>query len=183
MRVFMTIYRGYGRVLSGVATLAGICAFALMWLVDANVIARKVFNAPILGSVEIAQALLVWCILLGIPYAQTRGAHLRVTILTGRLPRQVQMGLHVLAMLAGAVVFLLLAHASLNFALRSWRIGDEVWGAAFRFPLWPVKAALPLGATLIAVQFLLDAARIGLFRHCLPHDEITGTDSAGAAHG
>lgn len=171
----MAIYRVYGQILAAFATFAGLCVFLLMWLVDANVIGRKVFNVSLMGSVEIAQALLVYCILLGIPFAQTQGAHLRVTILVGRLPRRVQLVLYVLAMLAGAAVFSLLAYSSSFFAMRSWQVGEEVWGAVFRFPLYPVKAALPVGAALVAVQFLLDAIRVGVFGHSLPHDEISGT--------
>lgn len=174
MPTFMAIYRVYGQILAAFATFAGLCAFLLMWLVDANVIGRKVFNVPLMGSVEIAQALLVYCILLGIPFAQAQGSHLRVTILVGRLPRRVQMALHVFAMLAGAAVFALMAYSSSFFALRSWQVGEEVWGAAFRFPLYPVKAALPVGAALVSLQFVLDAIRVGVFGQSLPHDEISG---------
>lgn len=178
MRAFMTIYRFHGRLLAVVATFAGLCAFLLMWLVDFNVFGRKVLNMPLMGMVELSQALLVFCIILGMPLAQHTGSHLRVNILVALLPRQVQMTLFVLAMLAGAAVFALMAYSSYFFALRAYRIGEEVWGAAFRFPLYPVKAAIPVGAALLSIQFALDAIRVGVFRHTFPHDEIAATGDA-----
>jgi TRAP-type C4-dicarboxylate transport system permease small subunit len=172
MQTFMGLYRLFRHVLSFMALLAGLATFAMMWLVDANVIGRRLFNAPILGTVEMAQALLVFSVMLGLPFAQANGAHLRVTIVVERLPLRVREVLFALGMLAGCALFALLAYASFGFALRSYQIGEAVWGAALRFPLWPVKGAITLGAALISIQFLLDAIRVGLFRRRLEHDDI-----------
>jgi TRAP-type C4-dicarboxylate transport system permease small subunit len=177
MQRFMQIYHAYGKVLGFFAVVAGISAFAIMWLVDANVLGRKIFNQPFMGSVEISQALLVTCIMLGMPYAQAKGVHLRVTLIVGHAPRRVGEVLYGLAALGGCAVFAVLAYSSYSFALRAWNVGEEVWGASVRFPLWPVKAMIPLGAGLLSLQFLLDAVRVLVFRAVLDADEIVGGPS------
>lgn len=182
MHKFMKVYRLYGRLMSYVAVVAGICVFAMMWLVDINVLARMFFNAPLLGSVEIAQALLVFCIMFGLPFAQTNGAHVRVTILVSRFPRRLREILFALAMLCGSAFFALLTYSSFGFALRSYQVGEAVWGAALRFPLFPVKGAITVGALLISVQFLFDAIRVGLFRQTEMHDEIYSSDPTSLTH-
>lgn len=183
MQRFMRIYRAYGKILGGFAVVAGISAFAIMWLVDANVLGRKLFNQPVLGSVEISQALLVISIMLGLPYAQSNGVHLRVTLIVGHAPRRIGEILYGLAALAGCAVFAVLAYSGHSFALRAWTVGEEVWGASVRFPLWPVKAMIPLGAGLLSLQFLLDAVRVLVFRAVREEDEIVGGPSAeGVTH-
>lgn len=184
MQHFMRVYRAYGRILGLFAVIAGVSAFAIMWLVDANVLGRKLLNQPVLGSVEISQALLVICIMLGMPYAQVNGVHLRVTLIIGHAPRRLGEVLYGLAALAGCAVFALLAWSSYGFALRAWNVGEEVWGASVRFPLWPVKAMIPLGAGLLSLQFLLDALRVLVFRAVLDTDDIVGGASDKAvSHG
>jgi len=175
MTGFMRVYTGYGKLLHWLAVVAGVATFAMMWLVDVNVIGRKLFNAPLLGSVEISQSLLVFSIMLGLPHAQAVGAHLRVTLVVGRVPRRLGEVLFGLAMLAGAALFTLMAYSTYGFAMRAYDVGEEVWGAAFRFHLWPVKAALPIGAALLALQFLLDAIRVLVFRAVEYKDDIASS--------
>ena len=172
MNVFLRLYDLYGRLVGYLATIAGISTFCMMWLVDANVLGRKIFNQPVISSVEISQALLVACVFLAMPFAQARGAHLRVTLITGLAPRRLGEMLFGISALAGCALFGVLTYSSYHFALRAWIIGEEVWGASLRFPLWPVKGIIPLGAALLSGQFLLDALRVLLFRQILSSDEI-----------
>tara|TARA_B110000240_G_C13475795_1_gene442977 strand:+ start:456 stop:1016 length:561 start_codon:yes stop_codon:yes gene_type:complete len=179
MKEFMSIYRGYGQMLGAIAVIAGIATFGMMWLVDANVLSRKLLNKPVMGSVEISQALLVFCIMLGMPYAQVSGAHLRVTMIIGHAPRRISEVLFSLSALVGCIVFAFLAYSGYLFALRSWNVGEEVWGATIRFPLWPVKGVIPIGAGLLSLQFLLDAIRVLVFRQVMPKDDIANTLTEG----
>lgn len=182
MEIFLRIYRIYGRLVSMMAVIAGTATFAMMWLVDANVLSRKFFNMPVMGSVEISQALLVFCIMLGLAYAQATGAHLRVTVLTERFSYGMNTALFTIAMICGFVLFATLARSSFGFAVRSYNIGEQVWGASVRFPLWPVKAAIPFGAALLSIQFLLDAIRVGVFGHVAEHDDISSSNISAHHH-
>jgi TRAP-type C4-dicarboxylate transport system permease small subunit len=170
--MFMKFYDAYGRFLGVVGVIAGLATFTLMWLVDISVITRWFFNAPIPGSVEISQALLVLTITLGLAYAQSQGAHLRVTILVDRLPRRVRIWSYAVAALIGFGFFAVLTLSTFNFAMRSFNVNEYAWGAGVRFPLYPVKAAACVGILFLAIQFLLDAIRVGIVGVIKAHDGV-----------
>jgi TRAP-type C4-dicarboxylate transport system permease small subunit len=149
----------YGRVLRAFAVLAGVAAFAIMWLIDVNAVSRKLMNAPLPAGVELTQALLPAVIMLPFGYALMQRQHVRSAFLVSRLPGRVARGLQVFWMLVGFVLFALVAWGTFRYALRSYTMGEQAWGADFRFPLWPSKMAVSLGAALICLQFLLEALR------------------------
>jgi TRAP-type mannitol/chloroaromatic compound transport system, small permease component len=180
--MFMKLYTAYGRFLGVVGALAGIATFALMWLVDVNVITRRGLNAPVPGSVEISQALLVVTVTLGLAYAQSRGAHLRVTIFAGRQQQSLQRWLYVAAMIIGFAFFTVLTYAMYKFAQRAFNVNEYAWGAGIRFPLYPVKALACAGTFLLALQFLLDALRVGVFNVTYAHDSIIQPADTEAGH-
>jgi TRAP-type C4-dicarboxylate transport system permease small subunit len=57
-------------------------------LLLANVIARYVFNRPLVWGDELASILFVWLCVLGAVLAMRRNEHMRLTALISRLPPQ-----------------------------------------------------------------------------------------------
>ncbi len=162
-RAFLRFCDIYGRVLRGFAVLAGVAAFAIMWVIDVNALSRKLLNAPLPAAVELTQALLPAVILLPFGYALLQRQHVSSAFLVSRLPRRAVRWLEVFWMLVGFGLFALVTWGTAKYALRSWTIGEQVWAAGVRFPLWPSKMVVSLGAGLICLQFLLEALR-GILR-------------------
>lgn len=158
---FLAFYTVYGRVMTWFAVVAGVALFGLMWLICANSITRKLFNVPIVGTLEITEALMPFVILLPMAFTQLRDGHIRVTLLTSHLPAPVRRYLHALTLLVGALFFAWVTFATVGFAYRAFAIGETAWGV-IRIPLWPVKSIIVLGAALLSIQYLLDTIRIGL---------------------
>lgn len=156
-RTLLQARRVFGRVLHVAALIAGCVTFVMMWLIDANALSRKIFNAPVPGGVEITQSLLTVAIMLPFGYVLWRGEHVNTVFLTSRFPAAVNRALHVFWMLVGCGLFLAVTWGTFNFAMRSWTMNEQVWGATIRFPLYPAKFAVTLGAFLIAIQFALEA--------------------------
>jgi TRAP-type C4-dicarboxylate transport system permease small subunit len=156
---FLRVCDIYGRVLRVFAVLAGIAAFAIMWLIDINAFSRKLMNAPLPAGVELTQALLPAVIVLPFGYALMQRQHVRSVFLVSRLSRRAARWLQVFWMLVGFVLFALVTWGTFRYALRSYLMNEQVWGADFRFPLWPSKMAVSLGSALICLQFLLEAMR------------------------
>jgi TRAP-type C4-dicarboxylate transport system permease small subunit len=169
---FLALYAAYGRLMSWFAVIAGAILFALMWLICANSISRKLLNAPIVGTLEITEALMPFVILLPMAFTQFRDGHIRVTLITDRLPRKLQTWLHVATLIIAAVFFAWVAYATLGFALRAFRISETAWGV-IRIPLWPSKGVITAGAVLLAIQYLLDAVRILLLGAIDRESEVT----------
>jgi TRAP-type C4-dicarboxylate transport system permease small subunit len=156
MSAFQRLYRGYGRLLRGFGLISSLATFVMMVLVVANVIGRYLLNKPLTGTLEFTESLLVLIIFLSVALTQYDGGHIRVTLLTRRLPKAGARALTVAAMLAGAAFFSWCAYAAWRFAYQSWSFNEYEWGTV-AFPLYPVKFVVFLGILLLAVQFLLDA--------------------------
>lgn len=159
---FLVLFRGYGRVLRFFAFVAGLSAFLIMWLIDINALSRTVLNAPLIGGVEFTQSLLPLVIMLPFGFALLRRDHVNTVLLTSRLSPQFARWLETFWMLVGFVVFSLVTYGTFKYALRSYFLGEEVWGATIRFPIWPAKMAVSAGALLISIQCLLETLH-GLF--------------------
>ena len=156
MSAFERLYRGYGRLLRVCGLVAACSTLITMVLVVTNIGGRYIFNKPVTGSLEFTEALLVLIIFLSLALTQYEGGHIRVTLLTRRLPRQIAHATDIFCMLAGAAFFGWCAYAAWRFAYQSWSIDEYEWGT-IAFPLYPVKFVVFAGILMLAVQFLLDA--------------------------
>jgi TRAP-type transport system small permease protein len=155
---FERLYQAYGRLVIFLGVMAGLIAFAIMWLIDANALMRKLFNEPISGSLEITEAGLVLIIFLSMAYTQRKRGHIRVTLLTRHLPLNVRHALYIFILLVGAMLTAWYAYSAFTYAVRSHKIGEMEWGV-ITFVVWPIKSAIALGCGLFSLQFLLDAIR------------------------
>lgn len=156
MTAFKNFYYLYGRMLRVFGLVSEVATFLMMVLVVANALGRYLLNSPISGTLEITESLLVVVIFLSVALTQYDGGHIRVTLLTRRVPRTWAKTLTVLCMLCGAAFFTWCSYAAWKFAYQSYSFNEQDWGT-IRFPLYPVKFVVFVGITLMAIQFLLDA--------------------------
>jgi len=145
----------YGGLLRAFGVVAAISTFVMMVLVVANVIGRYLFNKPITGAFEITESLLVVIIMLGLALTQYHDGHIRVTILTRRMPPWWARFAKICALIIGAVFFSWCAYASWEFAYQSYSFNEQEWGT-ITFPLYPFKFVVFLGVVLLTIQFVLD---------------------------
>jgi TRAP-type C4-dicarboxylate transport system permease small subunit len=155
---FERLYRAYGRLVTWFAVVAGTVTFAIMWLIDANVFMRKLFNAPVQGSFELTEAGLVLIVFLTLAYTQYKRGHIRVTIVTRHLPIGLQHGLYIFVLIVGALFFAWCTYAAYTNAIRSYGMNEQEWGV-IQVPIWPLKSAIVVGTALISIQYLMDAIR------------------------
>lgn len=73
----------------GLCYIGMLLLIPLMLLTSAEVVSRGFFSLPIPGTVELSSFLLAVFILLGIGYTQQQKGHVRVTILTTKLPEKI----------------------------------------------------------------------------------------------
>lgn len=156
MFAFERLYRAYGRLLRGFGLISEIATFVMMLLVVANVLGRYLFNMPLTGALEFTESLLVLIIFLSIGLTQYDGGHIRVSLITGRLPKAWQRVLTVIAMLSGGAFFTWCAYAAWVYAAQSYSFNEQEWGEVV-FPLWPMKFVVFFGISMLAIQFFLDA--------------------------
>jgi tripartite ATP-independent transporter DctM subunit len=139
---------------------AALLVVAEMVVLFAGVLARYVFNAPLVWSDELASILFLWLAMLGSVVALRRNEHMRMTALVVRAKPSMRAFLDVVAMAVPLAFLGLMILPGLEFAQDEGFITTPAleisgaWGAA----------AFPVGATLMLLVALLRLATVGNLR-------------------
>ena len=80
--------------------LAGICFFSVMLLILTNIIMRKLFNLPIMGTVELVGLLTATGIGFALANCEMNNGNVSMTIITDRLNAKTQ---HIIAVLVNSI--------------------------------------------------------------------------------
>jgi len=148
----------FDRIGAALNALGTVWIFGLLVLVDADIVGRELFGAPVRGAIEIVGLSIVGIVFLQLPNALWAGrftkAELLIDALGMRRPRlgaAVQGILH----LFGALALTLVTVAVWPEFVRAWQIGDYVGAIAdFTAPTWPVRLVMVIGSALTALTFL-----------------------------
>lgn len=168
---FLRIYEYYGKGMWAFAMVAGIMTFAIMCVIDGNALTRKIFNWPLPAALEITQALLVGAIMLPFAFTLLQREHVSTVFLTSNLSPATRRWLHLFWSVVGFLLFAAVTYGTYQYALRSYRMNEQIWGAAIQFAVWPAKMAVSLGTLLITIQFLLDAIGFALISDFRANDD------------
>lgn len=127
--------------------VAGAAILVMTLLGGADVISTALLHQPIPGVYEATEALMVLVIFLSLGYLQLGNGNIAVDILTSHLRGTARVVQVAAAEILAVVFFSLLAWQAWVMAVESWSI-DEYSAGLVRFPLYPAKFALALGAAL-----------------------------------
>lgn len=131
--------------------IAGGVGLIIMALTTIEVISRYVFNQPTSFVWPINKQLFAVMVLFAGIYVMRRGNHLRIEILYDRLQGRARFAADVLAFICFALFMGMVIWQSCPMALRS--LSDlEKSSGAFRMPLYPVKALIPVGSLLFLFE-------------------------------
>ena len=133
----------------------------IMLLVNADVIGRGAFDAPISGVPEIVSMSIVAIVFLQIAQTFRKGRLTRAEALLGaleaRAPR-LRVALELLFAVAAAALIWVLFFASLPLFEKAWIRGTyEGTVGDFTAPIWPVKLIILVGCAALWVQLALSA--------------------------
>jgi TRAP-type C4-dicarboxylate transport system permease small subunit len=123
----------------------------LMLLTSADVIGRAAWARPIPGIVELSSYMLDVFILLGLAYTQQVKGHVRVSMLTSRLPQRAQQSLEIVVTLLSLFIMVLLAW-------QGWVVGMEETAVSdmLRIPQRPFKLLVGVAAILLCLELVVD---------------------------
>jgi tripartite ATP-independent transporter DctM subunit len=148
-------------VLGGLVEIsAAILVAAEIAILFSGVVARYVFNHPLVWSDELASILFLWLAMLGAVIAFRRDEHMRMTAATAILPAPTRAIFDLFATGAALAFLLLIAWPSYDYAQEEVFITTPALGLT---NAWRA-AALPSGIVLMAVFALLRIARVGTLR-------------------
>lgn len=149
---------GVLRIATTTANLAGSALILLlMMLVGLDVAGRNLFNSPISGVPEMVTLSIVVIVFLQAPAALAAGRLTRsdalINTLSDKLPLIGRL-VETLFDLLGMFVFAVIAYGTWPLLGKAWA-RHEFLGAVgdFTAPVWPVKAAVLIGSSLLVLQF------------------------------
>lgn len=146
------------RALQGVefvtAVIGGVVIFGVMWIGVAEIVLRKVFNAPLYGQLDLIEQTMATYTLLTISYCYRKAGHIRVDLLVnhfrGRRKWLAELGASIAAF--GLIVVLL--PGVLHFFENAYFIGDSTINT--QWPTWPSKLIPVVGFSILALRIALE---------------------------
>lgn len=152
----LRLLKGCERVMLYISTMS---AFVLMLLTTADAGGRYFFNRPITGAYEITtNYLMIAAIFLGMAYGYREGAHIRVTFLTGHLPRTVKLVVDHFVQGVSLLYGAMLVIATYQQALRT--LDTHMNLSSVEIPQWPAYAIVPVGLFFMSLGMLLDMRKV-----------------------
>jgi TRAP-type C4-dicarboxylate transport system permease small subunit len=146
-----------GRAAGVAALVAGLATLAIVLLISYDVVLRAVFARPQLFVDELAGFLEVLVVFGGAAYTFRVGGHVRVDLVTARLPPAARAWLRVVTLALGVVFLAVVVWVTTRSALTAWRYGRV--SAVMLYPLWVPMLLIPLGLALMASAMLSTLGR------------------------
>ena len=138
-----------------VLVIGGIGMLMSMFLGVADVAGTELAGKPVPGAKEVTESTMVLIVFGALTYAQIRRSHIRVELLYTRMGPRVRAGMDLVAHGFALLFFGLMCWQGVLEAGFSIDFGESTDGL-IRFPLWPARIVLALGAGLVCVQLVLD---------------------------
>jgi TRAP-type C4-dicarboxylate transport system permease small subunit len=133
--------------------------FAMMCLTSADAFSRYLFNAPILGALEITEKyLMVASIFLGLSYAYRGGLFIRVTFLVDRLSGNAKLAADYFAHFVSLAFCGFMVYAT---GQQAWRgLSDDTELSTLPILVGPAYSFVLIGFLALTIIMLVDLARV-----------------------
>jgi len=139
----------------GLLMLGSVGMLVSMLLGVADVVGTEFLGRPVPGALEVTESTMVLIVFGALAYAQQKRAHIRVELLYGALGPRAKSFMDVTTHAVALVYFSLLAWQAVGELGYSWEMREATMGT-IRFPLYPARFFLLVGATLLLLQLALD---------------------------
>lgn len=140
--------------------LAGYVVVVMMFITAVDVVARYVFNRPLLWGWLLNRQLFGVFILFAGVYTMLKGGHIRIEILYDHFPPKVKFIARLIAVAAFISFMGVLVWQGSWMGWNSLRMGELAPGA-FRIPLYPLKLLIPVVAFLFLLEGIAVFSRRG----------------------
>ncbi len=161
--VYSPISEGLESVIDWIGRGTAWLCLGMVVLVAINVILRYLFRIGPVSLQEFEWHLMSPIALIGMSYALRHGDHVRVDIFFERFGRTLQEFIDLAAAIVTVIIAIVIIKLSLGFVYQAYAIGEgspDPGGLPHRFLL---RAFIPLGFALLAVQAFAQAIRHGLY--------------------
>jgi len=160
------VYRVLDRVSATMVILAmvvsGTSVATIIAVNSIDTLGRAFFSKPLTGAVEITELFLAMCIILAIPFAQRKLAHIEIDMFTQRCGAGLKKILLLISIILTILVFLLLMVQSYESAKVSVASFESSAGY-LSVPIWIGKIAVTIGFGIALLEALKQLFALFLF--------------------
>lgn len=149
------IAKYYDNLLLTIRILIGVLMLSAIAINFANVIARRVFDAPFIWAEEILVFIIVWMVYFGAVLVSWHGRHLRMDLFSSNLKGWPGLFVNWLALLIMIGLSLFVVIHSYGVILTFLDTGQESIAAGI--PMYVPHIAIPIGFTLILLGTIIGA--------------------------
>jgi TRAP-type C4-dicarboxylate transport system permease small subunit len=142
----------------GLVYVAMGCVAFMMVIGVVDTLSVKLAGEPLPGYYELTEVSMVLIIFFSLAYVQRERKHISMTALTESMPARLQRSLEVLGLLVAIFAMFMVTWAGSTAAWRSVLVGEWYPGLV-RFPVYPWKAALVLGAATLLIKLIADLVK------------------------
>lgn len=135
------------------ALISALCIFALMAVGVWQVLARKLFNAPIYGYIDIVEIAMTTFAFIAISYTERLGGHVRMEIFASRMRGRLLWFVEVVGVLLSLFVVATLTYYSYTHFLRAYTAGDSTMD--LELPWWPSKLLVAFAFVILFIRLLI----------------------------
>ncbi len=125
---------------------------AIVLLMATNVLLRYAFGIGSVWAQELEWHLLAPLVLVGMTYALNKGEHVRVDVFYARYSPRLQAAVDMLTALLAVVIAGLLIRYAIGYVMQSYSIDEVSQDPGGLTHRWVLKALIPLGFALFALQ-------------------------------
>ena len=154
-----TVAGGIDRAVDAMGRWAAWLTLAIVALMAVDVLLRYAFSIGSVWAQELEWHLLAPVVLVGMTYALQKGDHVRVDIFYAKYSPRTQALVDVISAVLAVIFALLVLRYSLRFVAQSWSINEissDPGGLTHR---WVLKALIPAGFAVFALQAAAQAIR------------------------
>jgi TRAP-type C4-dicarboxylate transport system permease small subunit len=151
--VLGAVDRAFFAIERAMAFISALCIFGLMGIGVWQVLARKIFNAPIYGYIDLVEISMTTFAFIAISYTERLGGHVRMEILASKLRGRLLWLTEIIGVLIGLFVTATLAYYSYTHFLRAWESGDSTMD--LELPWWPSKLIVTFALVLLIIRLLI----------------------------
>jgi C4-dicarboxylate transporter DctM subunit len=135
--------------------MAGCFLLVIAFATFYEVISRYIFNSPTIWTLDLSIYLLIWFTYASIPSLQRSRRHIRVDLLISHFSPRTREKWEITTNLIFLGFILWIIPNVTEYVISTYRSQEYGW-SMWRVLMWPVKAALPFGAILLALCLIKD---------------------------
>jgi len=143
------------RIINWFGITAGALILIIVVMTTIDRLGRTLLGGGMQASIEFCALMLGVLVFLALPYTETRGEHLRMTVVYDRLPTKLRAYVDTFMYLIYAGTLMILVYSSALLAFERQAKGESTWAGAMLLPVWPARFVIAFGATVFFILIIL----------------------------